>query len=438
MILGILIIAVGAVAFGIVRRARMPSFQRTAVEQLARDTFLREVSGAGVVEATQERSLTFEGSGTVAEILVNEGDRVERGTLLARQDTSSLERELASSQANLQSAQADLQRILAQQQADRLDARNSTVSAEGTLANTQTEVRDAGDTLATTRELNTIGAASRDELDAAEEAQAQAQRRLNQAQLSLDSAREREAAFDQLAAAQRASGEASVASLQTTIANHAQRIAEADMVALFAGTVTTIDFKVGERVEPLSQDAIRLVDTSSLRVTADFTENRAVDLVVGQAATIIPDANQRQRFDGVVERIGATARQTEGAAQVEVVFRFADSARDAVDQGLIKPGFNVDVRVVVNRLEDVTLIPLQAISEADGETWLYQILEVEPGQGTVERVTIEILDQNNTEAAVASSSLDEGSLIALLNLDELESGQDVQYDPVAGEATDAL
>ncbi len=437
MILGILVIAVGAVAFGIVRRARMPSFQRTAVEQLARDTFLREVSGTGVVEATQERSLTFEGSSTVAEILVNEGDRVERGTLLARQDTSSLERELASSQANLQSAQADLQRILAQQQADRLDARNSTVSAEGTLANAQTEVRDAGDTLATTRELNTIGATSRDELDAAEEAQAQAQRRLDQAQLSLDSAREREAAFDQLAAAQRASGEATVASLQTTIANHAQRIAEANMVASFAGTVTTIDFKVGERVEPLSQDAIRLVDTSSLRVTADFTENRVVDLVVGQAATIIPDANQRQRFGGVVERIGATARQTEGAAQVEVVFRFSDSARDAIDQGLIKPGFNVDVRVVVNRLEDVTLIPLQAISEAGGETWLYQILEVEPGQGTVERVTIEILDQNNTEAAVASSSLDEGSLIALLNLDELESGQDVQYDPVAGEATDA-
>ena len=437
MILGILVIAVGAVAFGIVRRARMPSFQRTAVEQLARDTFLREVSGTGVVEATQERSLTFEGSSTVAEILVNEGDRVERGTLLARQDTSSLERELASSQANLQSAQADLQRILAQQQADRLDARNSTVSAEGALANAQTEVRDAGDTLATTRELNTIGATSRDELDAAEEAQAQAQRRLDQAQLSLDSAREREAAFDQLAAAQRASGEATVASLQTTIANHAQRIAEANMVASFAGTVTTIDFKVGERVEPLSQDAIRLVDTSSLWVTADFTENRAVDLVVGQAATIIPDANQRQRFGGVVERIGATARQTEGAAQVEVVFRFSDSARDAIDQGLIKPGFNVDVRVVVNRLEDVTLIPLQAISEAGGETWLYQILEVEPGQGTVERVTIEILDQNNTEAAVASSSLDEGSLIALLNLDELESGQDVQYDPVAGEATDA-
>ena len=437
LILGILVIAIGAAAFGIVRRARAPSFQRTVVERLERGTFVREASGTGVIEAAQESSLTFRTGGTVAEIFVGEGDRVESGALLARQDTSALDRELALSQANLQSAQADRQRILAQQQADRLDVRNATVSAEGALANARTELGNAQSALETATQLSAVGGISQDEVEAAEEAQAQAQRRVNETQLSLDTAREREAAFDQLASAQRTSAEATVASIETTIANTRQRIAEADIVAPFAGIVTAIDLKVGESAEPLAQDAVRLVDTSSLRVTADFTENRAVDLTVGQPATIIPDADQRQRFEGIVERIGATARQTQGAAQVEVAFRFADSARDAIERGLVKPGFNVDVRVIVNRLDDVVLVPLQAISEEDNETWLYRVDEVESGRGAVERVDIEILDQNNTVAAVTGTSLGEDDLIALINLDELEPGEEVHYDPVAGEADGA-
>ena len=436
VILGILVIAVGAAAVAIVRRTRAPEYQRTAVEPLGRGVFVREVSGTGVVEADRERSLTFKTSGTVAEVFVAEGDRVEAGALLARQDTASLERELASNQASLRSAEADLQRILAQQQADRLDVRNATVNAEGEFATALSDWGDARDALETTERLSEIGAASPDEVTAAREAQAQAQRRVNQAQLSLDSARERETAFDQLAAAQRASAEASIAAIETTIANTRQRVAEADIVAPFAGIVTEIDFKIGESVEPLSQDAIRLIDTASLRVTAEFPENRAVDLVVGQVATIIPDADQRQRLEGIVERIAATATQTEGAAQVEVVFSFADSALDAIERGLVKPGFNVDARVIVNRIEDALLVPLQAISEEDNEIWLYRIEELAPGRGTVERVDVEILDQNNTEAAVAGA-VDGGTLIALINLDELEAGEEVEYDPVAEDAGDA-
>jgi HlyD family secretion protein len=427
---GILVLVIGAVAFGLVRRSRAPTFQRTAVERLERGAFVREVSGTGVVEAAQERSLTFRTAGIVAEIFVAEGDRVEGGALLARQDTVALERDLALSRANLQSAQADLQRTLAQQEADRLDARNATVSAAGALAAAQTEITNTENAFETAQQLRDIGGISRDEIEAAEEALAQAERRIAEARLSLDSAREREAALDQLAAAQRAGAEASVTSIETTIATLGERIAEGDLVAPFAGVVTSIDLRVGENAQPLSQEAMRLVDTSSLRVTAEFTENRAVALSVGQSASIVPDADQRQRFEGVVERIGATARQTQGAAQVEVTFRFADSARDAIERGLIKPGFNVDVRVVVNRVEDALLVPLQAISERDGESWIYGIRETEEGQGTVERIEVEVIDQNNTVAAVEGASSSE-TLVALIGLDELEAGEVVRFDPVA-------
>lgn len=429
MIVAVLGMAIAALVFAVVRRARTPEVQRTAVERLERGAFVREVSGTGVVEAAQERSLTFRTGGIVAEIHVAAGDRVESGALLARLDTSSAERELASSRAGLQSAQADLQRILVQEQADRSDVRNATVTAEGRLAGARTDAVGAEEARETAAQLFAVGAISRSEFDAAEEALALAERRLREARLALDGAREREAALDQLIAAQRAGAEAAVASTLAAIATTEQRIAEAELVAPFSGIVTRVDLGLGESA--LAQDAVRLVDISSLLVTAEFTENRAVDLVPGQAATIIPDADQRRRFEGVVERIGATARQTQGAARVEVIFRFADSARGAIDGGSIKPGFNVDVRVIVNRFEDVLLVPLQAISEEDDEIWVYRVREVDPGRGTVERVAIDILDQNNTVAAVASTALAENDLIALIALDELEPGEEVHYDAVA-------
>jgi HlyD family secretion protein len=434
---GILVLVIGAVAFGLVRRSQAPTLQRTVVERLERGAFVREVSGTGVVEAAQERTLTFRTSGIVAEIFVAEGDRVEIGALLARQDTVALERDLALSRANLQSAQADLQRTLAQQEADRLDARNATVRADGALAAAQTELANAQNAFETAQQLRDVGGISRDEFEAADEALAQAVRRIDEARLSRDSAREREAALDQLAAAQRAGAEASVASIETTIATLGERIADAELIAPFAGVITSIDLRVGESAQPLSQEAMRLVDTSSLRVTAEFTENRAVDLTVGQSASIVPDADQRQRFEGVVERIGATARQTQGAAQVEVTFRFADSAQDAIERGLIKPGFNVDVRVVVNRVEDALLVPLQAISERDGVSWIFAIRasETDEGQGTVERVDVEVIDQNNTVAAVESASPSAEMLVALIGLDELEPDEIVRFDPAA-EAAD--
>lgn len=429
LILGLLIVALGAAAFVALRRAGGPSLRRSAVEALEGGTFVREVSGTGVIEAASERRLTFRSPGIVAEILVAPGDRVESGALLARQDTASLERELASSRANLQSAQADLQRSLAQQLADRLDVQNATVAAEGALANAETELENARTALETAVQLREAGGISRDDFDRAEERRMQAERRANEARLSLDTAREREAAFVQLAAARRASAEAAVASIETAIASLQQRVAEADLLAPFAGTVSAIDFKLGESAEPLSQSAVHLVDTSSLRVRADFAENRAVDLTEGQAATIIPDADQRLRLEGLVERIGTTARQTQGAALVEVVFGFAPSARAAIDSGLIRPGFNVDVRVEVNRIEDILLVPLQAISESGDDSWIYRVNESEPGLGIVERVEIDILDRNSTVAAVDSDSLARDDLVALIDLDELESGEQIRYDP---------
>lgn len=428
VVVALLVVALSATAFAIFRRRSGPRLERIVVERIERGNFRREVVGTGVVEAATERNVTFRTAGTVAEILVREGDTVAAGAPLARLDTTSLERDLASSRASLQSARADLARVTAQQQLDRLEVQSAVASARDTLANAQQSLSEAQSNLAVVTRLFESGAASQNELTNAQEAVASAERRVAQAELSVQSALTRQGSFDQLVQAQLASSQAQIAQLETTIANLEERIADATMRAPFGGTVARVGFAVGDEVAASAQSSIQLVDTSTLFVTANFDENRAAELQAGQAATIVPDANANQSLPARVQRVSAVAERVSNAAQLRVELQFEGDPPSA----LIRPGFTVTARVTVSSADDVLLVPLEAISEAGGESFVYRVIPSEAGQGTVERVAVRILDRSATVAAAESDSLSARDLIAVINLENLTPGAAVAFATPAG------
>ena len=429
------VVVVAGVAFVFLRRSSAPQGARTAVERVTAGEFTRDVSGTGVVEAAQERTLTFGMSGTVAEIPVEEGARVAAGTVLARLDTAALERDLASNQASLASAQADARRLAAQQRVDELDTASGVDTARSSLENAREALREAQTSLSTAQRLFDAGATSQSDLTSAQDAAAQAQRAVSQAEAALQTAESRNASFAQLSAAQTSSSEATIAGLETTIANLQENLGEATLTAPFAGVVSSIGFDVGDQVSAAGgAAAITLVDTSSLNVTADFDENRALELAAGQSASIVPDADTNRSFEAVVRRVSPVANRDGSAAQVEADLDFTGGAQGAVDAGLIKPGYTVTARVIVNDIENALLVPLEAVSEEDNTSWVYKVTQSAPGEGVAERVTLDVLDRNATLAAAKSDVLQAGDLIAVINLDTLEDGGPVQYDPLTDDA----
>lgn len=443
IIIGVIALAIAAAVFAVVRRNSQPELKRTSVERVTQDNFIRDVSGSGSIQAERERTLSFARTGTVAEVFVSEGDMVEAGQPLARLDTASLERDLASNQASLQSARAELARIEAQQNVDRLDTDSSLVTAQDAVENAEASLADAQRALETTERLVKAGAASQNELTTAQNTYNTALRTLEQARLTLQSAQTKQGSFGELTAAQRASAEAQIAQLETTIANVQEQIDEATLTAPFAGTVTDIGFKAGDQLgqasagtttgsTSASTGTIRLVDTSSLYVTANFDENRALELKPGQAAIITPDADTRRTLDATLRRVGtvATRTGTSGAAQIEAEF---DLSEVAMQSPVARPGYTVTARVTVNSLENVLLVPLEAVTEEDDQSFVYKVTETEPGQGTVEKVAVTVLDRNATLAATQSDSLKANDLIAVINLEELQPGDNVSYDPVETE-----
>jgi RND family efflux transporter MFP subunit len=357
--------------------------------------------------------------------LVAEGEKVEAGTVLARLDTAAIERNLASSRASLQSAEADSVRIKAQQNLDALDIESAIASSTDAVASAQQSLAESEKALAISQQLFALGAVSENEFKTAQEAVASAQRRLEQSQLSLESAQARRASFAQLAEAQRSSAQAQIAQLETSIANLEEQLDESELIALFAGTITDISFEAGDQVSQANQ--LTLVDTSSLYARVNFDENRAAELKVGQPATVTPDADSKQKLAATVRRVSSVASRSGNAAQVEAQLDFANPAKE-----LLRPGYTVTARVIINTLADVLLVPLEAISEEDNETYVYRVSETAPGQGTIERITIEILDRNATVAAVKAAALTAADLIAVINLDELQPGTAVSYEPLEG------
>lgn len=423
LIVLVLLVAAVATAAVLWQRRGDTTGQRTLVERLEQGVFTREISGTGIVEAAQERTLSFAVSGTVAERLVTEGEQVAAGAVLARLDTAAISRDLTTARTNLASAQADLNNLVAQQRVDQLELENAVSSSQNALTSAEQAVREAQTQLATTEQLFNAGAASRSELERAQDALSQALRQQQQASVNLQAARQRAESFGPLAVARRASSEANIASLQTRIATLQETLRDTELIAPFSGVVASIGFKTGDLVGP--QQSLRLVDTSRLSVRARFDENQALELAPGQVATITPDADAGRRLAAVVSRVNPVAVREGGAAQLIADLDFQNDA----DAQLVKPGFTVTARVVVNRLDDALLIPLEAITERDGLAWVTRVRESEPGRGSAERVEIEILDRNPTIAAVRSQ-LEPGALIAVINLDLLADGAAVVYTPL--------
>ena len=420
IIIGLVLVAVAATF--VWRAGQGPAATATLAEPIEQGTFLREVTGTGVVEAVQERSLAFAAGGTVATVAVDEGDTVAAGQELARLDTASVEREAATLRTSLASARADRDRLVAQQGVDRLDAQASVANAEDQRVRAARSVEDAERDLAVVERLLAAGAAARDEVRAAEAALDVASRSLAQADLALRTAQTRLGNLDQLAAAQRASAAAQVTQIENNLANVESRLSDTTIVAPFAGVVTRVGIKSGDLVG--TQAVVTLADTSLLRVRARFDENRAAELVVGQSAVVVPDADTSQRLAATVQRISPVTLRDGGTAQVTADLAF-DPA-EPLGAAFARPGSTVTVRAQVRRIEQALLVPLEAITERDGASFVYRVERGDNGPGVARRVDVVVLERNATLAAV-EADLAAGDLIALINLDVLADGAAVDF-----------
>lgn len=303
-----------------------------AVRGLNGDTGALSVTGT--VEATQV-DLSAKITGRVVELLVREGQPVERGQLLARLGDTELAAEVRRAEAALATAEAQLRDLLAgprQQEIEQARAalRNATVTREWT----ERELRRV-------RELFGKDLVAAQEVDRARQA-------YEVAVANEVAARERLALVEagprphEVEAAR-----ARVAEARAALTLAQARLAEARLVSPITGLVLRKNVEVGETVNP-GVSILTLMDPRDLWVRAYVPEIDIGRVKLGQEARITVDAYPGRAFAGTVSEIASEAEFTPKNVQtrkerVNLVFRIKIAVRNP--DGVLKPGMPADAEI---------------------------------------------------------------------------------------------
>ncbi len=198
------ILALVAAAFALAPRPAAPGTLPTGWQtaDAVSGTIAATVSATGNVEPQAEAELRFEATGTIAEVLVQPGDQIERGQPLARIDTAGLQLQLEQAEADLRQAQADLEGLvagaseqeLAEARARVEQARSQYAQAATTVTQADIDAARADLESARARLARLEGGPAGDELASANERVQSAQANLDNARVSLSAAKERAAA----------------------------------------------------------------------------------------------------------------------------------------------------------------------------------------------------------------------------------------------------
>jgi len=244
--------------------------------------------------------LPFNDSERVSEVLVQEGDHVKRGQVLARLDTSRLLPQVAKAEAD----------VAAQQQAvTRLHRGNRPQEIEQARANTEASRADAVNARAQYERMHALAdvsagrALSRQDLDSAKAAVDAAEARLTASQkvlaLQLAGAREED----------QAQAEAQLRALEATLALVRQQLKDTELLSPLDAVVRSRTVEPGEIVSP-QKTAFTLAITDPKWVRAYVSEADLGAVREGLPASVTTDAFAGRSFAGWVGFISPSAEFT--------------------------------------------------------------------------------------------------------------------------------
>jgi HlyD family secretion protein len=273
--------------------ALLPKEAKTAVPAAVQAKQGGFVVAAGRVEPYgEEVKVGAELDGKLERVLVEEGEQVRAGQVLAVLRNADFAARVATARATLAERQAYLERLgNGARDEEKLEAEALVREAEAQLSTARAE-RDRR------RSLLDRGAVSRSEYDFAD-------RDASMAQARVDAAKQR------LALVQRQTRSEDLKRAQAEVAHAEASVAEAQAMfektfirSPLTGRVLRKYKKTGESVTGGETSVLSLGDFRSLRVRVDVDERDVAKLKLGQAAWVRADAYGERKFTGKVVEIG--------------------------------------------------------------------------------------------------------------------------------------
>lgn len=383
------LVAASAIAFSIARRG--PQYDINALTvPVTSDKLTVRITASGSVKPLRTVNLSPENAGTLEVLLVEQGDRVTQGQLIARMNSAQLNTQLAQNQASVAEAQAQLNDELnGASGTDVGQAEAALTAARANLDNVRANQTLSESDLDRNQRLYDQGAIARSDLDKTLNANRSAIAAVNQAIAQVDEAEQR--LFDQQDGSETETIAQAQARLDRAIGQQQAievQLAETEIRAPFDGIVTQRFAEVGAFVTPTSTASEVTSATSTaivaiasgLEVIAEVPEADIGRIKVGQAVEIQADSFPNETFKGTARLIAPEAIEKQNVT----VFQVRVKLSTGTDQ--LRSNMKTTVSFIGDELADALVVPTVSIITQNGESGV--LVPAEDGKAQFEPVVL--------------------------------------------------
>ncbi len=295
---------------GVIKTEDLPKVETEKVE---RRSITEIVSASGKIQPEVEVKISPDVSGEIVELLIKEGDRVEKGELLLKIKPDIYKSILERSKASVNTAKANLAKSKAQ--------------------------------------LNES------------EANFNRNKRLYNQQVISSSEFEQIEAIYKVAKLNVESSEYAVSSSEASLNEAEENLNKTSIYAPVDGTISMLNVELGERVVGTGQmsgtELMRLANLNAMEVAVEVNENDIIRVHLGDTSLIEADAFLGEEFKGIVTEIANSANvsgvSADQVTNFEVKIRILDNTN-------FRPGMTASVEVQTKLVKDVISIPIQAVT----------------------------------------------------------------------------
>lgn len=372
----LLVAALAGTYWLVMQRDQAPIVKVATVREVGARLSTSVLNASGYVNARRIATVSSKFTGKVIEVLIEEGQHVTEGEVLARLDDVNLKRELALVEAQISAAKKN-------------------------TAETHALIREAQMNWQRIVDLQAKGFATESERDTA-----QAQRESLEARLL--------AQQEQVVVAER----------QADVWR--QQIEDTLIRAPFSGVIVSKDAQPGEMISPVSAGGGftrtgigTLVDMQSLEIEVDVNEAYINRIRAGQTVTANLDAYPDWAIPCKVLAIIPTADRQKATVEVRIAF-------DALDPRIL-PDMGVKVtfhdEVPITSTESAIYIPIEVVqfSGSENRVWV-----VENGKTALRQVALGNRDANGIRVL---SGLNAGATVITHSDQSLEENQSIEVQP---------
>ena len=366
------------------------------VARAQRQTIATFVTLDGQVAPLLDSTLSFQQSGPIVGVYVNEGDRVSAGQLLAKIDDSTLRAQLAQDEALISQSVARARSSQLSVPITSAQTSQATTAAKATLANAQLNYNQ-------NLQLFKQGYVSQTQLEQSRAAYVSAQ---TQYRSSI--------ANQQSTQVQSANAQADVAAVQSAQAQAQTlrvQIGQTALYAPFDGVVTARLADPGAMASPGTQ-VLRVSRIDNVWINVNVPDEDLAYVRPGVPVTFRTNSLGNQSFVGRIDSVNATP--TQGTLSYRARIRQANPGN------LLRGGMLVNVTIQREKHPNAIVVPRAAVAQTDQGSNVFIV-----SGDKAQMVPVQVGLQTDTVAEVRSPQIQPGTTVITTRPDALQNGSTV-------------